>query len=748
MGRKRGLVTISPPRGWADSQTRLRTAMDDGDGSVTGANWQWARSSNRSSWTDIPRATFSNYTATADDVGNYVRASVTYTDRRGGNKAARAVLPGRIDDVKPATNSAPEFVEDPVTRTIGQGPEAGRAIGAPVRATDPDTDDVLTYSLLTVTWSAPTDTGSSAISSYDLRHIESAAADKETDANWTVEGRVWTSGALSYVLTGLIDGAGYDVQMRAVNADGVGDWSDTSADTTTDHSGMTSAATILELDSPVPGQINPADDRDVFRIVLAESADLWVYTSGDLSTSGELLDVFGRLIESNDGGYIPPGAQNFSIRAQLSAGTYYVKVGTLLERETGPYVLHAEAVTQPGDSIATATVVALDSLAHGWLDEGDQHFFKIELNAATDLWLLSIGETDTRGRLLDSSQNPLANNNDSELINNETGFTIRRQLGAGTYYVRVSGGTTDSSGPYTLSVRAVTDPGDSTATAKPLSFRLPTAGRLSSTSDEDYFRLTLPVPTYVVIVGVSYDHSTSLTPTVYDDQDVDQDIYIIAQSVWDADGRPERAFWIRGRLPAGTYYVRISSDAGDSGPYMIHALPSASQTRLEELCSGATRSDAEDVPQDPLYGCQWHLENSRLFPGGAGQDINAEATWAITRGATSEGVSVNVVVVDSELDYRHDDLKDRVLTQYNHSYFSGDVRDVSEDAVNHGTSVAGIIAASANDIGGVGVAPGGEHLRLRADRHSSGARRHGDHPPGQRSRRDDRESGCHRGVEQ
>ena len=64
-----------------------------------------------------------------------------------------------------------------------------------------------------------------------------------------------------------------------------------------------------------------------------------------------------------------------------------------------------------------------------------------------------------------------------------------------------------------------------------------------------------------------------------------------------------------------------------------------------------------------------------------------------------------MVVVDNELDYRHDDLKDRVLTQYNHSYFSDDVRDPSENYRNHGTSVAGIIAASENGVGGVGVAP-------------------------------------------
>ena len=89
----------------------------------------------------------SDYTATAGDDGQYLRASVFYTDRRPGNKTASGVLPGRIGDIRPAANAVPVFEEDPVTRSIGQGPAAGRAIGAPVRATDPDTDDVLTYSL-------------------------------------------------------------------------------------------------------------------------------------------------------------------------------------------------------------------------------------------------------------------------------------------------------------------------------------------------------------------------------------------------------------------------------------------------------------------------------------------------------------------------------------------------------------------------------------------------------------------------
>ena len=142
-----GVVTITPPRGWVDAPTEFRADLTDGDGNASNLDWQWARSSNRSRWTDIAGATFSDYTATAGDDGQYLRASVSYTDRRPGNKTASGVLPGRIGDIRPAANAVPVFEEDPVTRSIGQGPAAGRAIGAPVRATDPDTDDVLTYSL-------------------------------------------------------------------------------------------------------------------------------------------------------------------------------------------------------------------------------------------------------------------------------------------------------------------------------------------------------------------------------------------------------------------------------------------------------------------------------------------------------------------------------------------------------------------------------------------------------------------------
>ena len=74
---------------------------------------------------------------------------------------------------------------------------------------------------LAVTWTAPADTGGSAIEAYDVGYIETAD-DETDDANWTVEEG---DGALSYTISGLTDSTEYDVQVRAVNANGDGDWS-------------------------------------------------------------------------------------------------------------------------------------------------------------------------------------------------------------------------------------------------------------------------------------------------------------------------------------------------------------------------------------------------------------------------------------------------------------------------------------------------------------------------------------------
>ena len=151
-----GVVAISPARGWVDVPTVFTADLADDDGGITGTTWQWERSPNgRSSWTDISAATSGSYTVTAGDANQYLRASASYEDRRGGNKTASAALTAPVGDARPATNTAPEFTEDDddtdtgrsTTRSVSAGASAGRNVGAPVRATDTDQGDVLTYSL-------------------------------------------------------------------------------------------------------------------------------------------------------------------------------------------------------------------------------------------------------------------------------------------------------------------------------------------------------------------------------------------------------------------------------------------------------------------------------------------------------------------------------------------------------------------------------------------------------------------------
>jgi serine protease len=76
--------------------------------------------------------------------------------------------------------------------------------------------------------------------------------------------------------------------------------------------------------------------------------------------------------------------------------------------------------------------------------------------------------------------------------------------------------------------------------------------------------------------------------------------------------------------------------------------------------------------------------------------IHAREVWGVTRGQ-----AVNVVVVDTGVDYRHPDIAPNWAGGYNALTKTTDPLDDH----GHGTHVAGTIAASDNGIGVVGVAP-------------------------------------------
>ena len=104
-----GTVTVSIAQPRAGGV--LRAALSDPDGHLRSMVWQWERSSDKSTWTPISGAARWRYTPRSRDEGNYLRASVTYSDRQGAGKAARAVLALAVAEQEPVLDlSVHEFV--------------------------------------------------------------------------------------------------------------------------------------------------------------------------------------------------------------------------------------------------------------------------------------------------------------------------------------------------------------------------------------------------------------------------------------------------------------------------------------------------------------------------------------------------------------------------------------------------------------------------------------------------------------
>ena len=133
----------------------LGAVLWDEDEGVTGERWQWARSEDGSTWTDIEGATVPRRQPAPGDEGMYLRAVVTYSDRFGSGKTASAVSANRVE-ARTLSNAAPSFADQDddkstpyieVVRSVAENAAAGTTIWRPVSATDAD-DDILFYELL------------------------------------------------------------------------------------------------------------------------------------------------------------------------------------------------------------------------------------------------------------------------------------------------------------------------------------------------------------------------------------------------------------------------------------------------------------------------------------------------------------------------------------------------------------------------------------------------------------------------
>jgi len=103
--------------------------------------------------------------------------------------------------------------------------------------------------------------------------------------------------------------------------------------------------------------------------------------------------------------------------------------------------------------------------------------------------------------------------------------------------------------------------------------------------------------------------------------------------------------------------------------------------------------------QAPLGGDLWNLDM-----------IGAPEVWAATNnGPGATGKNVTIAVVDTGIDYNHQEFKGRIGAGYD--FVDGD--SIAEDTNGHGTHIAGTIAAANDGRGITGVAPDATVMPIR-----------------------------------
>ena len=371
----------------------------------------------------------------------------------------------------------------------------------------------------------------------------------------------------------------------------------------------------------------------------------------------------------------------------------------------------AQTTDDHGNTISDATTLPLNSSVAGRIDPGrDLDVFKLDLSGVpdtTDVWIYTTGDLDTFGSLYDSDATLLAFNDDSFITGRRLSFHLRANLSPGIYYVGIRS-VASATGNYTLAAQSVTDPGSAPGTAARLNLNSPTPGTVDTAGDADYFRLDLTQSKNLITYAINpviFDSNYDLLPVAPIDATVlDARLREISTNVYPSNlrvfGRLVRdGFSIRDDFGPGAHYVKVTTPEGVTShpvPYTIHAYEDTGYTAFIEECEAETRALNNPRINDPLYGCQWHLNNRAE----EGVDINVESVWA----EGNRGAGINIAIVDDGLDYRHQDLRDNVDTSRNYAYT--DDNDVYAPFEHHGTHVAGIIAARDNAIGVRGVAPG------------------------------------------
>ncbi len=156
-----GMVTLmgTPPQ----ELQQLTAALSDPDGGLRGISWQWARSANSTGpWTDIIGETSPRYPPGAADLGQYLRASATYTDDQGsGKRASQATTTSVQAAPKVRLHLSDTSISEDGTEssTVTASLDRVSSENTTVTVSAPTSDVMLSGSTLTIEKGEPASTG-------------------------------------------------------------------------------------------------------------------------------------------------------------------------------------------------------------------------------------------------------------------------------------------------------------------------------------------------------------------------------------------------------------------------------------------------------------------------------------------------------------------------------------------------------------------------------------------------------------
>ena len=287
---------------------------------------------------------------------------------------------------------------------------------------------------------------------------------------------------MEYTITGLEDGAQYDVQVRAVNSVGSGPWSDSATGTTeappADECGETltgdgtvSGTWAAGCDSAVAERgharfysFTLGQESEVTITLESTDADTYLYLREGEARSGAFL------YENDDDG----GTSRSTISETLAAGTYTIEATTFGAGETGSFTLTISGLgdttpapgPDPGTDECGETLTGDGTVSGTWAagcdsavaERGHARFYSFTLGQESEVTItLESTDADTYLYLREGEARSGAFLYENDDDGGTSRSTISETLAAGTYTIEATTFGAGETGSFTLTISGLGD---------------------------------------------------------------------------------------------------------------------------------------------------------------------------------------------------------------------------------------------------------------------------------------------------